>query len=104
LSSVEHLAELADLNQLQTALNTAIAAENWELAAKLRDLLHTLTGADGRQAADWKRLGILGWLADRAESLGFNFPTGKPWDLGRWRFQQPLFHNPCLRPATVPRL
>lgn len=81
--SLEKLAELADLNQLQTALNTAIAAEDWSLAAKLRDLLRLLTGAGGGgegkpQAlpSDWHGLGITGWLADRAERLGFNFPTG----------------------------
>lgn len=75
------LAALADLNQLQTALSRAIAAEDWELAAKIRDLLRLLAGpadgSGGRQlAADWRGLGILDWLADRAENLGFAFPTG----------------------------
>lgn len=75
-SSIERAAELGDLNQLQTALNRAIAADDWEAAAKVRDLLRALTGADGQLAADWKALGIQGWLADRAESMGFSFPTG----------------------------
>jgi hypothetical protein len=76
---VEKLAALADLNQLQTALNTAISAEDWALAAKLRDLLRLLGGAEGqggaKLAADWQGLGILPWLAERAENLGFSFPT-----------------------------
>ena len=75
--SLEQLAELADLNRLQTALNTAIAAEDWQLAAGIRDLLRSLTGADGKLAADWQGLGIRDWLADRAESLGFTFPAGE---------------------------
>ncbi|KAL4447639.1 hypothetical protein ABPG75_004858 [Micractinium tetrahymenae] len=75
-AALEKLASLADLNQLQTALNRAIAAEDWGLAAKLRDLLRLLAGpAENRQAADWRGLGILDWLADRAENLGFTFPT-----------------------------
>lgn len=79
---LEKLAALGDLNRLQTVLNTAIAAEDWELAAKLRDLLRLLTGAEeggaAKRPADWRALGVLGWLAERAESLGFMFPTGKP--------------------------
>lgn len=79
-AALEKLAALADLNQLQTALNTAVAAEDWALAAKLRDLLRLLTGAEEggnrKLASDWKGLGVLPWLADRAENLGFAFPTG----------------------------
>lgn len=93
-AAVEKLAELGDLNKLQTALNTAISAEDWALAAKLRDLLRMLTGAEGqggaKLAADWKGLGILPWLAERAENLGFSFPTGA-------RDQPPL----CSAHATV---
>ena len=80
----EKLAALADLNQLQTALNRAIASEEWDLAAKIRDLLRLLTsdasgsGGGGGRAADWRGLGVLGWLADRAENLGFTLPTGAP--------------------------
>lgn len=79
-AAAEKLAALADLNQLQTALNTAISAEDWALAAKLRDVLRLLTGAEGqggsKLASDWKGLGILPWLAERAENLGYTFPTG----------------------------
>lgn len=79
-AAVKKLAELADLNQLQTALNTAIAAEDWAMAAKLRDLLRLMTGCEGqggaKLAADWKGLGVLPWLAERAENLGYSFPTG----------------------------
>ncbi|GAB4823402.1 hypothetical protein N2152v2_010448 [Parachlorella kessleri] len=67
-----------DLNQLQTALNAAIAGENFELAAKIWDVLQQAAGggdAAAATAADWRRLGVLDWLADRAEQLGFRLPT-----------------------------
>ena len=89
-SDLDRLAQLADLNQLQTALNTAIAADNFETAAKIRDVLRMLTGGEGgggggaAALADWKALGILGWLADRAENLGYNFPTGGAVVCGCW--------------------
>lgn len=68
-----------DLNQLQTALHLAIAAENYALATKLRDVIALLLGPDTpAAAADWRRLGIVDWLADRAEDLGFRLPTGEP--------------------------
>lgn len=87
----EKLAALADLNQLQTALNTAIVSEDWALAAKIRDVLRLLT-SDGTGAparpADWHGLGVSGWLAERAENLGYTFPTGA---LQWWG------HSACVR-------
>ena len=65
-----------DVNQLTTALNTAIAAENYSLASKLRDRLKQLSGGDAAPPADWHSLGIPAWLADRAEQIGYRFPTG----------------------------
>ncbi len=66
-----------DLNQLHTALHAAIAAENYALAAQLRDLLNMALGGDvNEHPADWQRLGVLDWLADRAEDLGYKIPTG----------------------------
>ena len=88
--TVQRLAQLADLNRLQTALNAAIAGEDWDSAIKLRDLLRLVTslGSDGSEqgplASDWQGLGGLGGLADRAESLGFNFPTGALAAPRRW--------------------
>lgn len=65
-----------DFNQLHTALNTAIASENFELAAKIRDLLSLLSGPDNSSsAADWRKLHVPTWLADRAADLGFPIPT-----------------------------
>lgn len=71
---------LVDANQLHTALNRAIASENYELAAKIRDLLSDFVGPvdehqHGKSAADWRHLGVLGWLADRADDLGYRLPT-----------------------------
>ena len=65
-----------DINQLTTALNNAIAAEDYALAAQLRDQLRAASGDGAEAAADWYRLGILDWLADRAERVGYRFPTG----------------------------
>ena len=67
-----------DINQLTTALNNAIAAEDYAQAAQLRDQLRVLSGDAAEAAADWYRLGILDWLADRAERVGYRFPSGKP--------------------------
>jgi hypothetical protein len=69
-----------DLNQLQTALNNAIAAENYDLAAKIRDVLALAISNEGGDVdaapfGDWRRLGILEWISDRAEDLGFRLPT-----------------------------
>ena len=63
-----------DTNQLQTALNQAIAAEDYTLASKLRDQLQKLVGRSG--TADWRQLGVPEWLADRVERMGYKFATG----------------------------
>lgn len=64
-----------DSNQLQTALNVAIASEDYALAAVLRDALTRLMG-ENPKPADWQQMGVLDWLAERAERLGFRYPTG----------------------------
>lgn len=70
-----------DHNQLQTALATAIAAEDYSLASRIRDRLQQAvagdSGEDGHQSADWRSLNIPDWLADRAERLALRFPTGR---------------------------
>lgn len=65
-----------DTNRLTTALNTAINAEDYRLAAQIRDRLTELAGNDSEATADWTKLGIPLWLAERAERLGYRFPTG----------------------------
>ncbi len=78
----EHIADVfdinsADTNQLQTALNRAIAAEDYTLASQLRDQLqHVLGTYIG--TADWRQLGVPEWLADRVERMGFKYATGLP--------------------------
>lgn len=70
-----------DPNQLQTALNNAIASENYDLAAKIRDVLALAISADGDSgtgtapSGDWRRLGIIDWIADRVEDIGYILPT-----------------------------
>ena len=68
--------EPSDANELTTALNKAIAAEDYKLASTLRDKLRQLSGSDAGPPADWQNLGIPTWLADRAEHIGYRFPTG----------------------------
>ena len=65
-----------DTNQLTTALNIALAAEDYGLAARIRDRLTEVTGNDSELSADWIKLGIPEWLAERAEKIGYRFPTG----------------------------
>ena len=68
--------EPTDANELTTALNNAIAAEDYALATTLRDRLVQLSGGDAGPPADWQNLDIPTWLADRAEHIGYRFPTG----------------------------
>lgn len=68
--------ERMDANQLQTALATAIAAEDYALAAAIRDRVDAVMGGGGR-SLDWTALGVNEWVADRAERLGLRFPTGE---------------------------
>lgn len=67
-----------DTNQLQTALNQAIAAEDYTLASKFRDQIQTLVGSSG--TADWRQLGVPEWLADRIERMGYKYATGTGFD------------------------
>ena len=65
-----------DSNQLQTALNNAIKSEDYALAATLSKMLKELQGADANLVLDWRSFGCPDWLAERAEQMGFRFPTG----------------------------
>ena len=67
--------EHMDSNELQTALNIALASEDYGLAAKLRDQLQTIQGK-GHVVLDWRALGTPDWLAKRAEQMGYKFPAG----------------------------
>jgi len=78
----DHIADVfdinsADTNQLQTALNRAIAAEDYTLASQVRDQLQHVLGAR-IGTADWRQLGVPEWLADRVERMGFKYATGLP--------------------------
>ena len=72
------LTQEQDTNRLTTALNVAIAAEDYGLAARIRDRLSELTDGESERSADWRKLGIPEWLASRAECIGYRFPTGVP--------------------------
>ena len=65
-----------DSNQLQTALNNAIKAENYAAAALVSKKLKEVQGAEANLTLDWRSFGCPDWLAERAEQMGFRFPTG----------------------------
>ena len=75
-STADDILHEQDTNRLTTALNTAINAEDYTLASQIRDRLTELAGSDSEATADWTKLGIPLWLAERAERLGYRFPTG----------------------------
>ena len=61
-----------DINHLQTLLNRAVAADMFEEACFIRDRIQALTESN---TSSWIQLGVLGWLVDRADDLGFSIPT-----------------------------
>jgi superfamily II DNA/RNA helicase len=80
LSDAEEVVLLSseDENVLTTALSRAIAVEDYELAGKLSARLKKLQGIGdelGAEILDWRALGMAEWLCDRAENLGFRYPT-----------------------------
>ena len=80
LSDAEEVVLLSseDENVLTTALSRSIAVEDYELAGKLSARLKKLQGVGDELAAeilDWRALGMAEWLCDRAENLGFRYPT-----------------------------
>lgn len=64
-----------DLNVLQTCLHEALVQEDYGAAARLRDRIKVLSGGVEQIGESWQRLGLPGWLADRADQLGFTVPT-----------------------------
>jgi hypothetical protein len=58
-----------DANRLLTLLNQAIADEDYERCAALRDQM------PGAPTCAWQELGVPEWLSDRLDRLGFVLPT-----------------------------
>lgn len=56
------------------------------VSCSIRERLHVKLVESGSavisRPMDWRALGVPEWLADRAERLGFLFPTGQ-WFCGR---------------------
>eukprot|EP00798_Chlamydomonas_sp_ICE-L_P003454 gene3454-13512_t len=63
----KEIGDINDTNALQTALAASIAAEDYSLAASVRDQIS--------KRIDWNSLGLPEWLTDRIVRLGFKFPT-----------------------------
>eukprot|EP00184_Porphyridium_aerugineum_P004579 CAMPEP_0184693410 /NCGR_PEP_ID=MMETSP0313-20130426/1641_1 /TAXON_ID=2792 /ORGANISM="Porphyridium aerugineum, Strain SAG 1380-2" /LENGTH=592 /DNA_ID=CAMNT_0027151485 /DNA_START=158 /DNA_END=1936 /DNA_ORIENTATION=- len=65
-----------DLNILQTQLRMALKAEDYKLAAEIRDQIKSKIGSnqDMREFVDWRAFGAPSWLSDRLEKLGFELP------------------------------
>jgi DEAD/DEAH box helicase len=68
-----------DLNHLQTQLSIAVDAEDYALAAQLKQQIAAAVCGGGGETAPhfrgWAELGIPPWLVDRVERLGFRFPN-----------------------------
>lgn len=68
-----------DLNQLHTLLKRAVDAQDYTTAASMRDAIQDIlsksSGTDPDGPGDWSRLGILDWLVDRVQHLGYGIPT-----------------------------
>lgn len=67
-----------DENVLTTALSRSIAVEDYEVAGLVSAKLKQLQGASGEPAGeilDWRAMGMAEWLCDRAELLGYRYPT-----------------------------
>lgn len=65
----------ADLNQLQTQLGVAVAAEDYAEAARIKRAIADAHGGAAPPPRSWADLNIPHWLVDRAERLGFLFPN-----------------------------
>ncbi|KAK7248262.1 helicase [Aureococcus anophagefferens] len=70
--------EETDVNVLMTALNAAVAREDFREASSCKKRLDALRGgaaAAAPQAGDWEQEGAPRWLQRRLRDLGMRFPT-----------------------------
>lgn len=83
LSDAKGIVGSIGLNELQTLLREAVAAENYKEAARLRDIIAN-TLSEGKLSSDdprkyqrlsWVGLGTAPWLVDRLEALNYILPT-----------------------------
>ena len=65
-----------DINHLHMLLKKAVDAEDFDAAAFIRDRIQQIscTGTDTGRLG-WAQLGIVDWLIDRADDLGYGIPT-----------------------------
>ena len=65
-----------DPNALFTELNLALQSEDYAKAARIRDALRRSQDGEAPALLDWHGYGIPEWLCERAEQLGWRYPTG----------------------------
>ena len=65
-----------DQNALFTELNLALQSEDYAKAARIRDALRRSQDSEAPALLDWHGYGIPEWLCQRAEQLGWRYPTG----------------------------
>ena len=65
-----------DPNALFTELNLALQSEDYAKAARIRDALRRSQDSEAPALLDWHGYGIPEWLCERAEQLGWRYPTG----------------------------
>lgn len=64
-----------DVNVLMTALNAAVAREDFRAAAAWQKRLDAVRGGDAEARGDWAAHGAPQWLQRRLADLGMRFPT-----------------------------
>ncbi len=70
--------------------------------AGISDALRRRSGS-AAGPSDWRQLGVPEWLADRAEQLGFRFPTGG--DTEACQVKRDLIHgNTAKKDGAAPRV
>lgn len=62
-----------DVNHLHSLLARAVDAELYEEACFIRDRIQGLM--ETSNTSSWRELGVLDWLIDRVDDLGFSIPT-----------------------------
>ena len=69
--------QAVDENALFTELNLALQSEDYGRAARIRDALRRASPpGEAPTLLDWHAYDIPAWLCERAEQLGWRYPTG----------------------------
>ena len=79
-SYLNFLVVRASARDLPVCALSALVFRMHEICAGISDALRRRSGS-AAGPTDWRQLGVSEWLADRAEQLGYRFPTGAATNL-----------------------